>query len=70
MSQSRISPFQEPEMSSRMPPRCIWMFVIYCLWLRQDLTVATLGLRRLVEEADGVVAEAGSEDVTGDPVGG
>ena len=33
-------------MSSRMPPRCIWVFVIYCFWLRQDLTVAMLGLRR------------------------
>ena len=37
---------------------------------RDEFDHSDAGFKALVEEADGAVAEAGSEDVTGDLVGG
>lgn len=45
-SHSRTSPLRLPEMSSRIPPRWQWTFVIHCLCSRQTLTIEVVGFSR------------------------
>ena len=47
ISHSFTSPFLDPLISSRHPPRCMCTLVIHCLCFRQHLTMASAGFWRV-----------------------